>query len=98
MSELTIQRTDSDSFARPSTVSPPAPVIQEPVLILSVVFAERVQVGQRRLGALRRELRDRLDIDPRAEAMLNGEVVTDPDTVIPAGATLVFQRRAGKRG
>ena len=48
--------------------------------------------------AVRQRFSDRLDIDPRATAVLDGEAVGDEQTPVRTGQTLIFVRWAGEKG
>jgi hypothetical protein len=60
-------------------------------------YAEELPVGGMSVGEIRRRYRDRFDIDPRSEAILDGSPVGD-DEQIRAGQVLTFIRRAGEKG
>jgi hypothetical protein len=64
---------------------------------MSGVFVQTLPVAGKRVSAVRQELRDRLDIDPRSEALLDG-TPADESAIVTGGSTLVFARRAGQRG
>jgi hypothetical protein len=49
------------------------------------------------VGEIRRLLRDRLDVDPRSDAVLDGNDVSD-EVVVGPGQTLRFVRRSGEKG
>ena len=64
----------------------------------SGIYSERLPVANMTVGAVRETFGDRLDIDPRATAVLDGEPVTDEGTTVRAGQTLIFVRWAGEKG
>jgi hypothetical protein len=49
------------------------------------------------VGEIRRRMRDRLAIDDRSHAFINGRSVTD-DTRVQPGQTVSFMRKAGEKG
>ena len=67
------------------------------VTVSSGPYAEHLPVGNMSVGEIRRRFRDRLDIDPRSVAVLDGRDVSD-DVVVTAGQVLTFMHRAGERG
>ena len=60
-------------------------------------YVEPLPVGNMTVSEVRARYRDRFDIDPESQAILNGQEVGD-DTRIDAGQTLAFIRRAGEKG
>jgi hypothetical protein len=64
----------------------------------SGIYSERLPVANMSVEAIRERFGDRLDIDPRATAVLDGEPVTDQGTTVRAGQTLIFVRWAGEKG
>jgi hypothetical protein len=48
--------------------------------------------------AVRHRFADRLDIDPSATAVLDGNAVDDEQTTVHTGQTLIFVRWAGEKG
>jgi hypothetical protein len=60
-------------------------------------YAENLPVGGMTVSAIRKKYADRFDIDPKAEPVVDGSPVDD-DTIIQAGQTLMFIRRAGEKG
>jgi len=67
------------------------------VTVSSGPYAERLPVSDMIVGEIRRRFRDRLDIDPRSIAVVNGRDVDD-DVVVTAGQVLTFMHRAGEKG
>lgn len=67
------------------------------VLVTAGPYAERLPVGNLSVGEVRRRFRDRLDIDPRSIAVVDGRDVSD-DVVVTAGQVLTFMHRAGEKG
>jgi hypothetical protein len=49
------------------------------------------------VGEIRRRFRDRFDLDPNSQAVLDGNDVGD-DVVVRPGQALMFARRAGEKG
>lgn len=60
-------------------------------------YAESLPVAGMQVQAVRERYWDRFDIDPRSQAILDGNPVGD-DTLIAAGQTLSFITRAGEKG
>ena len=67
------------------------------VTVSSGPYAEHLPVGNMSVGEIRRRFRDRLDIDPRSVAVLDGRDVRD-DVVVTAAHVLTFMHRAGEKG
>ncbi len=67
------------------------------VAVSSGIHLEQLPVGNSTVGEIRRRFADRFDIDPRAQAILDGQVVGDT-TLVRAGQALMFTRRAGEKG
>ncbi len=67
------------------------------VAVTSGLYRESLPVGNSSVGEIRRRMRDRLDIDPNAQAVLDGHEVGD-DVVVRPGQALMFTRRAGEKG
>jgi hypothetical protein len=67
------------------------------VSVSSGPYLEELPVASSTVGEIRRRFADRFDIDPQAQAVLDGNVVGD-DTVVSAGQALMFTRRAGEKG
>ncbi len=68
-----------------------------PVTVTSGIHREDLPLGNNSVGEIRRRLRDRLDIDPHATAILDGHEVGD-DVVVRPGQALMFSRRLGEKG
>jgi hypothetical protein len=77
-------------FDEPDEASPLALVANGP-------YAEHLPVGGMTAGEIRRRFRDRFDIDPRSQAVIDGHDVGD-DTVVQPGQTLMFMHRSGEKG
>jgi hypothetical protein len=60
-------------------------------------YLEQLPVANSTVGEVRRRFGGRFDIDPQAQAILDGHVVGD-ETVLRAGQALMFTRRAGEKG
>ena len=60
-------------------------------------FGANLPLVGRTVGETRRLMRDRLDIDPRAEALIDGRAVDD-NVVLQAGAKLVFSVVLAEKG
>ncbi|HOX57300.1 MAG TPA: hypothetical protein P5205_11695 [Candidatus Paceibacterota bacterium] len=67
------------------------------VSVSSGPYLEQLPVGNMSVGEVRRRFADRFDIDPNAQAVLDGQPVDD-QTRIGAGQALMFTRRAGEKG
>jgi hypothetical protein len=67
------------------------------VTVSSGPYLEQLPVGNMTAGEIRRRFVDRFDIDPQAQAILDGQPVGDEATV-HAGQALMFTRRAGEKG
>jgi hypothetical protein len=67
------------------------------VTVSSGPYLEHLPVGNSNVGEIRRRFADRFDIDPHAQAVLDGQQVDDQTTVRP-GQALMFTRRAGEKG
>jgi hypothetical protein len=67
------------------------------VTVSSGPYLEQLPVGGASVGEIRRRFRDRLDLDPQSQAVLDGQTVGDDVTVRP-GQALMFTRRAGEKG
>lgn len=60
-------------------------------------YAERLPVAGMTVRAVRERYRDRFDIGPTSQAILDGDPV-DESTQIGVGQTLSFVMRAGEKG
>ncbi|MHC1768645.1 MAG: hypothetical protein AB9869_30925 [Verrucomicrobiia bacterium] len=80
-----------------SSVFDAAPDVQLPVSVSCGPYGGHLPVGNMTVGEIRRRFRDRLDLDPDSQAVLNGQDVGD-DTVVRPGESLRFTRRAGEKG
>jgi hypothetical protein len=60
-------------------------------------YAETLPVAGMTVEAVRRRFSDRLDIDPRSQAFVDGHAVPE-DHRLGAGQVLMFARRAGEKG
>ena len=74
-----------------------APDCQLSVTVSSGPYAEQLPVGNMAVGEIRRRFRDRFDLDPHSQAVLDGNDVGD-DAVVRPGQSLMFSRRAGEKG
>ena len=74
-----------------------SPADQTLVTVSSGLYGEQLPVANLTVGEIRARFRDRLDIDPRSQAVLSGTDVDDR-TVVRAGQVLTFVRRAGEKG
>ena len=60
-------------------------------------YCERLPVGDLTVGEIRRRYADRFDIDPQSVATVDGNEA-GAETIVTAGQTLLFVRRAGEKG
>jgi hypothetical protein len=60
-------------------------------------YAEQLPVADMTVSEIRSRYRDRFDIDPLSQALLDGDEVGD-DTTVRAGQHLLFVHRAGEKG
>jgi hypothetical protein len=74
-----------------------APDLQQPVTVSSGPYVEQLPVGNLPVGEIRRRFRDRFDLDPHSQAVLDGHEVGD-EVVVQPGQALMFVRRAGEKG
>jgi hypothetical protein len=64
----------------------------------SGIYSERLPISGMSVEAVRQRFADRLDIDPSATAVLDGNAVDDEQTTVHTGQTLIFVRWAGEKG
>ena len=91
---------DRQRHGAPSGANPffdAAPDCALPVTVSSGPYAEPLPVGGMSVGEIRRRFRDRFDLDPQSQAVLDGNDVGD-DIVVRPGQALMFTRRAGEKG
>ena len=81
----------------PSSLFDEAPDCQLPVTVSSGPYIEQLPVGNMQVGEIRRRFRDRFDLDPNSQAVLDGHDVDD-ETIVRPGQGLIFTRRAGEKG
>lgn len=67
------------------------------VTVSSGPYLEQLPVGNSSVAEIRRRFADRFDIDPQAQAVLDGHQVDD-QTIVRPGQALMFTRRAGEKG
>jgi hypothetical protein len=60
-------------------------------------YSEELPVNNMTVGEIRVRYRDRFDIDPHSQAILDGTEAGD-NTVVRAGQVLLFSRKAGEKG
>jgi len=65
--------------------------------VICGVYAHNLPLGGMRVRDARDELSERMNIDPEAVAVLDGNEV-DEDTVLAEGQTLTFVKHAGEKG
>lgn len=64
----------------------------------SGIYSESLPVNGMSVEAIRQQFADRLDIDPSATAVLDGNAVEDEQTTVHTGQALIFVRWAGEKG
>jgi hypothetical protein len=69
----------------------------EDVTVCHGPYSESLPVGGMSVGEVRARFRDRLDIDPAAQPVVDGREVNDK-TIVRAGQLLTFVRKAGEKG
>ena len=74
-----------------------ADTVNQLVTVSSGPYLEQLPVSNSTVGEIRRRFADRFDIDPHAQAVLDGNLAGD-DTLVRAGQALMFTRRAGEKG
>jgi hypothetical protein len=62
------------------------------------LYTERLPVGGMTIQEVRETFADRLDIDPGAQPVIDGQLVTDESTRLQTGQQLAFVRHAGEKG
>lgn len=65
--------------------------------VICGVYAHSLPLGGMRVRDARNELVERMNIDPEAVAVVDGNLV-DEDTVLAEGQTLTFVKHAGEKG
>ena len=65
--------------------------------VASGPYGEQLPVASMTVKQIRARYRDRFDIDPQAQALVDGNEVGD-DTVIRTGQVLMFSKKAGEKG
>jgi hypothetical protein len=74
-----------------------APDCQLPVSVSCGPYAEQLPVGNMSIGEIRRRFRDRFDLDPNSQAVLDGHNAGD-DVVVRPGQALMFTHHGGEKG
>lgn len=62
------------------------------------LYSERLPAAGMTVAAIRETFADRLDIDPGAQPVIDGQVVNDESTRLQPGQRLAFVRHAGEKG
>ena len=70
----------------------------EMVVVSSGLFHDRLPVAGLTVAEVRDRFADRLDIDPSATPVIDGEPVDDENVVVRPGQTLSFFQYAGEKG
>ena len=65
--------------------------------VICGIYAHNLPLGGMRVRDARDELIERMNIDPDAVAVVDGNLV-DEDTVLAEGQTLTFVKHAGEKG
>jgi hypothetical protein len=60
-------------------------------------YAERLPAGEMTVREIRARYRDRLDIDPDSQAVVDGREVSE-NVVVRGGEMVMFVRKAGEKG
>lgn len=81
----------SDDFASGTAVA------EGSVEVIHGVYAHDLPLAGMTVGQAREELSDRMNIDPEAGAVVDGNHVPE-DTVLNEGSTLNFVKLAGEKG
>jgi len=98
MSECTLHSPERQAPAGGSAaLFDEAPDCRLPVTVSSGPYVEELPVGNLSVGEIRRRFRDRFDLDPRSQAVLDGHDVGD-EAVVQPGQALMSTRRAGEKG
>ncbi len=74
---------------------------QEPAGLAQVgtgLYTEHLPVVGMAVADIRRTFANRLDIDPSAQPVLDGQLITDESTRVEPGQRLAFVRHAGEKG
>jgi len=99
MPETFIQRSLNNAYT-PGVLNEifPGESAPDSVTVCSGPYIEQnIPLSGRSVGDVRLLFGDRLDIDPNAQAVLDGEEVTD-ETVIKSGQVLTFVKKSGEKG
>src|SRR5262245_54876097 len=88
--ESSVPGRSNSIFAEPDPASGTVTVVVGPYL-------ERLPVGGTTVGEIRARFRDRMDIDPRSQAVVDGNEVSD-STVVRTGQVLMFVHKSGEKG
>ena len=62
------------------------------------LYTERLPVAGMTIEDIRETFADRLDIDPGAQPVVDGQLVTDESTRVEPGQQVAFVRHAGEKG
>ena len=98
MTELT--RTPRETSAPPSGLGGLFAENNQPAGLVTVSvppYDENLPLGNSTVGEIRARFRQRFDIDPRSQAVLDGHPVGD-ETVVRTGQVLMFVHTAGEKG
>lgn len=81
-----------DPFAAPTLST-----TEQDVEVIHGVYAQTFPLGGMSVRRARSELADRMNIDPEAVAVVNGDEV-DEDTILTEGQVLNFVKHSGEKG
>lgn len=87
---------EHDPIPGPEALFTPAAADRN-ITIVHGAYCETLPASGMSLSDFRRLFADRFDLDPDADAFLDGEHVSG-DATLRAGQTLLFSRRAGEKG
>lgn len=87
----------SDPIGLPELFQPSTCEEDRLCTVASGPYAEQLPVATMTVKQIRARYRDRFDIDPQAQAIVDGHEVGD-DTVVRTGQVLTFSKKAGEKG
>lgn len=96
MRETARTQAEREQF-RPVGQGPNGDALPGMVTVSSGPYSESLPVADSTVGEIRARLRDRFDLPPDSQAMLDGNEVGD-DVVVRASQALTFVRQSGEKG
>lgn len=96
MQETARTRGEREPF-RPGGHGPNGDALPGMVTVSSGPYSESLPVADSTVGEIRARLRDRFDLPPNSQAMLDGNEVGD-DVIVRASQALTFVRQSGEKG